>query len=43
MLILAEPQEILGLDLADQSQTFRTQPEPLPGHALSILVVVADA
>ena len=32
MLVLTQPQKILGLDFARQSQAFRTQPEPLTRH-----------
>ena len=42
-MIFAQPQEIIGADFAGQPESFRTQPNPFAGHALSFVVVVADA
>ena len=43
MLILAQPQKIISADFAGQSEPFRAQPDPFTGHALALIVVVADA
>jgi hypothetical protein len=43
MLVLTQPQEILGLDFVRLIPAVPRPPKPLPGHALSFLVVVADA
>ena len=42
MLILAQPQEIVGADFPGQSKPFRAQPNPFTGDALAFIVVVAD-
>jgi hypothetical protein len=43
MLILAQPQKIIGADFAGQSEPFRAHANPFAGHALAFVVVIADA
>ena len=43
MLIFAQPQKIIGADFPGQSKPFRTRPNPFAGHALSFIVVIANA
>ena len=43
MLVFTEPQEIIRANLAGQAELFRASPNPLAGHALSFIVVIADA
>ena len=43
MLILTQPQKIFGADFAGQSQSFRAQPNPFAGHALTFIVIITDA
>lgn len=42
ILILAQPQEVIGADLAGQPEPFRPQPDPFATDTLSLIVVVAD-
>jgi hypothetical protein len=43
MLVLTKPQEIIRANLAGHAKLFRARPDPLTGHALSFIVLIADA
>jgi len=43
MLVLAEPQKVIGTHLARQTEPSRANALPFPGHTLAFVVVVADA
>ncbi len=43
MLILAQPQKIIGADFSGQSEPLRPHANPFAGHALPFIVVIADA
>jgi hypothetical protein len=43
MLILAQPQKIIGADFPGQSEPFRAHAKPFASHALAFIVVIADA
>jgi len=43
ILILAQPQEIIGSDFPGQSKPFRTDANPFAGHPLPFVVVIANA
>ena len=43
MLILAQPQKVVGADFTGQSKSFRARAEPFAGYALAFIVVIADA
>ena len=43
MLVFTEPQEIIRSNLARQAKLSRANPDPLAGHALSFIVVIANA
>src|SRR5205823_10562769 len=42
ILILAQPQEIIGSDFPGQSKPFRTDANPFAGHPLPFVVVIAN-
>ena len=43
MLIFTQPQKIIGADFAGQAKPFRAHSNPFAGHALSFIVVIANA
>src|SRR6267142_2378432 len=43
ILILAQPQEIIGTDFPGQSESLRTQPNPFAGNTLTLVLVITDA
>lgn len=43
MLVLAEPQKVIGTHLARQTEPSRADPKPFPRHPLALIVVVANA
>ena len=43
MLVFTEPEEVIRANLARQAKLFRTHPEPLAGHTLPLIVVIANA
>jgi hypothetical protein len=43
MLIFTKPQEIIRAHIPGQPQLFRSYPDPLTGHTLSFIVVIANA
>ena len=43
MLVFTKPQEIIRTNLAGQAKFFRARPDPMAGHALSFIVVIANA
>jgi len=43
MPVFAEPQEIIRAHLAGQTKLLRARSEPLTGHALAFVIVIADA
>ena len=43
MLVLTQPQKIFRADFAGQIQSFRAQSNPLAGHTLALIVVIANA
>ena len=43
MLVFTAPQKLVRANLAGQAKLFRARPDPLAGHALSFIVVIADA
>jgi len=42
MLILTQPQKIFGADFPGQSKSFRAQPNPFSGHALTFIIIIAN-
>ncbi len=43
MLILAQPQKIIGADFPGQSEPVRPHADPFAGDALPFVIVIADA
>jgi len=43
ILILAQPQEIIGSDFPRQSESLRTRAHPFAGNPLALIVVITDA
>ncbi len=43
VLVLTERKEVVGADRTGQSQPLRAQSEPLTGHALAFVVIIAHA
>ena len=43
MLVFAEPQKVFSADFAGQSKSFRARSNPLAGHTLTFIVIVANA
>jgi hypothetical protein len=43
MLVLTEPQKVIGMHLARQTEPSRANALSFPGHTLAFVVVVADA
>jgi len=43
MLVLTEPEKIIGTDIPGQLKSFRAQTEPFTGHALPFIVVITNA
>jgi hypothetical protein len=43
MLVFTKPKEVVRANFASQSKLFRPRPEPLAGHTLPLIIVIANA
>ena len=43
MLILAQPQKIIGADFPGQTEPFRAHANPFASHPLAFIIVIPDA